>query len=156
MLGAADLKAVYDAITPGEGGYQGRCTAPLMVVGLARRRTVRTGVGGYSPRGRRMPAVGDSSRGRRHMLLLMYRATSRLPGRPLRDGTERRAAGEVAKPLVAMCEGAHSIPETDDGAAASVRPSSPTPRPPFRKQDGPKQGVSRLWPERVHRDESCL
>ena len=31
LIGARDLKGVYDACTPGEGGYQGRCTAPLMV-----------------------------------------------------------------------------------------------------------------------------
>jgi len=30
LLGAADLKAVYDACTPG-GAYTGRCTAPLLV-----------------------------------------------------------------------------------------------------------------------------
>ena len=30
LLGAADLKAVYDACTEG-GSYTGRCTAPLLV-----------------------------------------------------------------------------------------------------------------------------
>mmetsp|Transcript_7942 Transcript_7942/g.24544 ORF Transcript_7942/g.24544 Transcript_7942/m.24544 type:complete len:407 (+) Transcript_7942:73-1293(+) len=30
LVGAADLKAVYDAVTPG-GAYEGRCTAPLLV-----------------------------------------------------------------------------------------------------------------------------
>merc|ERR1712232_551125 len=31
LLGASDLKAVYDACTPGEEGWTGRCTAPLLV-----------------------------------------------------------------------------------------------------------------------------
>ena len=31
LIGAADLKAVYDACTPGEEPYKGRCTAPLLV-----------------------------------------------------------------------------------------------------------------------------
>lgn len=31
FIGARDLKQVYDAITPGEEGYTGRCTAPLMI-----------------------------------------------------------------------------------------------------------------------------
>merc|ERR1712224_1140966 len=31
LLDASDLKAVYDACTPGEADYTGRCTAPLLV-----------------------------------------------------------------------------------------------------------------------------